>query len=88
MAGFAVEYERLRLGREGVEILPYVRGPSDLKRFAAAGRKVVIVPATVARPGAEVEGLNWMRVGDLYELALKPATRPVDSGMGPLPKER
>ena len=87
MASFAVEYQRLMRNQPGVTVLP-AAGLSDLERFSRAGRRVIFVPAAPSRPPAEAGAFEWERVGDLYELTLKPTTRPADAGTGPQIKGR
>jgi hypothetical protein len=81
MASFAVEYQRLMDNQPGVAVLP-AAALSDLEQFSRADRQVVFVPTAPSRPPAEAGGFDWKRVGDLYDLKLKPTTRPVDSETG------
>ena len=87
MASFAVEYQRLERNRPGLKVVSAAE-VSDFNRFSGGRGKVVFVPAAPARPPVDTGQLEWTRVGDLYELRLRPTTRPVDAETGPRqPKE-
>ncbi len=81
MASFAVDYQ-LSLRKEARLTVVDTANPADLARYVGAGRTVVLVPRDPDRAPAETGWYGWRRGGDLYQLTLKPATRPVDSEVG------
>ena len=71
MACFAIRYQALRSGMQGLQITQDA-APEAVAQAAAAGRAVVLVPANadVLRTNPPVG--SWKRVGDLYKLTSEP----------------
>ena len=87
MGVWAVEYQLSMKHISNVQVLEGTE-PVAIAGAAGRGRPVVVVPYSPAHPPADSTLGEWRRVGDLYELEVKPATRPVDALMGSKPEKR
>ncbi len=67
MAEFAVRYQVLRRGAQGVQIAGSAAPPA-IEAALREGRPVVLVPASTAAPPPPQDEKDWKRVGDLYVL--------------------
>jgi len=84
MAQFALEYTMQQSG-EGIAVIASDGASSTMRRYAAAGKPVVLVPKDRDNPMALTESGSWVRSGDLYVLEIQQASheRPHLSEPGP-----
>jgi hypothetical protein len=71
MARFAIRYQAVRSGMEGLQITQDL-APEAVVEAAGAGRTVVLVPMNADAPQTDPPIGLWKRMGDLYKLTIEP----------------
>lgn len=87
MARWALLYQSWRR-ESGTRVVRAGEGADAVREYARRGRPVVLVPSTPARAPDILGPGAWHKAGDLYELALKGASRPADAPTEPRVENR